>query len=367
MSKITIVGGGSGGFAVASDLALHGHTVTLLEHPSFAAGVEKIQALGGITLESIPSNGRASGFAKLALITISPEEALPGAELVFVVAPAYAQKVMAEFCAPYLHGNQFICLMPGNLHGSIEFLRILRRCGNHDVRYAAEMDSMIYTASRKDDSVSIRGYKKGIGLSVFPSRHLALAAPAFQNIYPDVTVRKNVLATGVSNPNVFIHVPVVLLNFTSVERGVDMEAYRAGFTPGVAGCIEAIDAERMRLAEKGYADIAPMRSILRDWYGAQGAGGDTLYEVISTNPLYAGSKLPKTKDHRYFTEDVPYGICPMAELLEICGLPNRHFASLGTLAGAAWGCDFFEKSRSLASLGLRFTTKELLRYIEEGE
>jgi opine dehydrogenase len=44
MKKITVMSAGNGGQALAGDLALRGHAVTLYEHPTFAAVIEAIRA-----------------------------------------------------------------------------------------------------------------------------------------------------------------------------------------------------------------------------------------------------------------------------------------------------------------------------------
>lgn len=367
MYRITVIGGGNGAFAVSSDLALQGHEVTLLETPAFEAGIDAIRQRGGIALRSLPSSGRPSGFAPLKRVTTDPAAGLGSAEIVFVVVPAYAQRAMAEFCAPHLGEKQTVCLMPGNLYGSIEFLRTLRRCGNTRVRAVAEAECLIYTATRKEAEVDIRGFKRGLGLGVFPSRLTADVAPILQTVYPDLQVRQNVLATGASNPNVLLHVPLVLLNFANVERGLEVLSYHEAFTPGVAGLVAAMDAERMQLAQNGFADLVSTSEMVRAWYSAQGARGDTIYDIMTTNPLYVKSKLPKRKDHRYFTEDIPYGICPMSELLEVCGLSNRLFSAAADLAGAAWGSDFRKEARTLESLELKLGPNDILSYVTEGE
>lgn len=367
MYRITVVGGGNGAFAVSSDLALQGHEVTLLEMPAFEAGIDAVRRQGGITLQSLPSSGRPNGFAPLKRVTTNPSEGLDSAEVVFVVVPAYAQRAMAEFCAPCLHDKQVVCLMPGNLYGSIEFLRTLRQCGNTRVRAVAEAECLIYTATRKEAEVSIRGFKRGLGLGVFPSRLTVDAANVLRAVYPDLQVRQNVLASGASNPNVLLHVPLVLLNFANIERGLDVLSYHEAFTPGVADLVAAMDEERMQLARNGFADLVSIGTMVQAWYSAQGARGDTIYDIMTTNPLYVKSKLPTKKDHRYFTEDIPYGICPMSELLEVCGLSHRLFSAAADLAGAAWGQDFRRNARTLESLGLRLGAKDILAYVTEGE
>lgn len=48
MEKVTIIGGGNGAFAAASDLTIRGHQITLYELPQFAKNLEEVSQRGGI-------------------------------------------------------------------------------------------------------------------------------------------------------------------------------------------------------------------------------------------------------------------------------------------------------------------------------
>ena len=83
--KITIIGGGNGGFAAAADLTIRGHEITLYELPDFRNGLAEVIEKGGIELETLPSNGLKGGFAKIHKITFDIEEALKASDIVFVI------------------------------------------------------------------------------------------------------------------------------------------------------------------------------------------------------------------------------------------------------------------------------------------
>lgn len=89
MEKVTIIGGGNGAFAAASDLTIRGHQITLYELPQFAKNLEEVSQRGGIELEAFENNGLTGGFAKLYKITTDIEEALAESEIVMIVVPAY--------------------------------------------------------------------------------------------------------------------------------------------------------------------------------------------------------------------------------------------------------------------------------------
>ena len=83
--KITVLGAGAGGTAVAFDCASYGHEVRLFDFPDFPDNIAKIAEQGGINAE-----GDISGFGKIVYSGHDIDAALEGAELIYVVGPATA-------------------------------------------------------------------------------------------------------------------------------------------------------------------------------------------------------------------------------------------------------------------------------------
>lgn len=78
--RITVVGGGNGGQALAGHLALLDNDVILYEHPTFAKTIEAIKEKGNnITLE-----GAISGTGSLRSITTDISKAVGHAEILFL-------------------------------------------------------------------------------------------------------------------------------------------------------------------------------------------------------------------------------------------------------------------------------------------
>src|SRR5665648_844519 len=102
--KITIIGAGNGGLAIASHLALKGHMVNLCS--IFKEELEPIISKGGIELSGI----KEEGFAVLNKVTDNIKLAIDGAELIMTVSPANAHAKIARDCAPYLKDNQVVIL-----------------------------------------------------------------------------------------------------------------------------------------------------------------------------------------------------------------------------------------------------------------
>jgi len=368
-TKITVIGGGNGGFATAADLKVRGFDVTLFEFPEFKQSIQEIMELGGINLEVLESTGLKGGFAKLDKITVDMEEALADADVIFVIVPAFGQDNVARNCAPYLKDNQLIVLEPGNFGGSISFFNELKQAGCNKNVIIAETDCMIYATRKKDATTTwIRGYKQGMGLSAFPSINTDIALEKIRKIYPTITKRNNVLETGMSNPNTIAHVPIMLFNLGMIDNKMDVLMYHTAFSKSIGKIVAKLDEDRLSVNKSNVVDLKPMSEVCNTWYAYQGAGGDTLQESNATNPIYAWSKLPKDINHRYITEDVPYGLIPMCEFLEKFGGECSHIKAVLDIADAVSDKDLHKGARSLSSLKIdSFDSKQLNHYLTYGE
>ena len=109
--KITVIGTGNGGQAIAGYMAKEGHKITLYGRDR--EKVAELKELGGITLK-----GRLKGFGALDCITSNLCEAVEGAEIIMIATTANAHKEIATKLAPYIEDGQIIILNPGRTCGA---------------------------------------------------------------------------------------------------------------------------------------------------------------------------------------------------------------------------------------------------------
>lgn len=363
--KITIIGGGNGAFAAAADLTIRGHQITLFEMPAFADSIKGIQEKGGIDLECLPSNQLKGGFAKLHKITSDIKEALKDSDIVFIITPAYAHANIAAATAPYIREEMIVVLTPANFGGSIIFREALIKNGCSEKTKVAEFDTMMY-ATRKTSATSswIRGYKHNLGCAVFPSENSNEIFERLKGIYPYIIKRDNVLVTGVSNVNSYGHPPVMIGNISLVDGGTEplMNTVK---TESLARLRKALDDEHMGLRKIGI-NVFPMGEIYQGYYEYQGAVGTT-DEAWRNNPIYVDSKLPKDWQHRYLTEDIPFGLVPIEELLEQYNLPHPIMTAFINFANLLCGKDFRQAGMKLEYCHLKgLTEKQLHQYLTYG-
>ena len=95
IERITIIGGGSTGHAVAGVMAMRGFQVTLHDDERFSKALDAVKELGFIQLR-----GRIRGIGTPAKVTTDPAEAVKGAQAIFVHVPAERHEEIARRIAP---------------------------------------------------------------------------------------------------------------------------------------------------------------------------------------------------------------------------------------------------------------------------
>jgi opine dehydrogenase len=366
--KIAVLGGGSAGFAHAADLSIKGLEVRLCEVPEMAENIDAIKKRGGIEFIPAPSVGLQSGFANIHLITTDAGKALDGADVIFVVVPAYALLAFARMIAPYVTKEQIVVLSPGNFGGALLFAEALRTHQCPDLPVLCEAESMIYACRKSGpDAIKVFGFKEGLKIAVFPAKLTQVVIPNLQRIFPKIEAAPNVLWTWLSNPNPISHVPISVLNAGWIERTRgDFLFYVDGMTPAVVRVIDALDDERLALGEAIGLNLTPNNQLAIKWYGHQGHKGST-YRDSERNPVYATIGAEKELASRYLTEDVPFGLVPLENLGALVGVDMPVCTSLINLGNTLLDCDFRANGQTLSSMGFGdLTIPELKTLLVEG-
>jgi len=110
-----VLGAGNTGFAVAANLTLAGHSVTLAELPDFPDAIAPLGDSRTIDLMGVAN----TGAARIADITNDVAAAAAASDTLMVIVPAYGHAPWAEALAPRVRDNHTLTLMPGTL-GALE-------------------------------------------------------------------------------------------------------------------------------------------------------------------------------------------------------------------------------------------------------
>jgi len=361
--KITVIGAGHGGKAMAAHLSLMGFQVTLYNRTF--DHIAALKARGGIELES--SESSAHGFARLSGVTSDMQEALQDAHMVMVVVPSSAHADIAKRAAPYLQNGQIVVLHPGRTCGTIEFKKVLHDEGCTADVTLAEAETFIY-ASRSDGPAQARIFriKEAVPLAALPASRTQMVLDTIHVAYPQFIDGVNVLHTGLNNMGAIFHPALTLLNAGWIEATHgDYQFYIDGVTPSVARALEVLDRERVTVASA--LGIRARTSL--EWLKlAYDTAGVDLHEAIHNQPGYYGIKAPTTLNHRYIFEDVPMSLVPIASLGKRYGVSVRGMESMIQIASIIHRTDYWRRGRTVEKLGLeQWSVSELTRFVQEGK
>jgi opine dehydrogenase len=359
--SLTILGGGNTAFAVAANLTLAGHAVTLCEAPSFRQTLEPLRDSRQIALDGVAHRGAA----RLHAVTTDFAQALAANDLVLLIVPAYAHRPFAEACAPHLRPGQTVVLLPGTL-GSLEFARILRERGAPAGVILAETDTAPYVCRKVAPAAAhIWGAVTRLGLGVLPAAQGEAVRARLDEFFRGVQLYPHVAACGLAAMNPVVHPAGVLLNAGRIEhaRG-DFYFYEEGVTPAVCRLISAVDRERLAVARVLGVELAPVDEAFHT--AGFGPKGD-LWATINGSRMLTQLRAPGALDSRWLTEDVPYGLAAWALLGEQFGVATPVLRSLVDVASAAAGVDFWKAARTPRDLGIAGMDREaLLAYLKGG-
>ncbi len=359
--KAAIIGAGNGGLCIGAYLSLQGVEISLYD--KFEEAVAPVRERGGVELKGVVGEG----FAPFALVGSDLKAVIADCPLIMVVTPAFVHRELAEACGPCLTRGQVVVLNPGRTCGALEFYTAARRAGGTDF-LVAEAQSLIYACRRSGPAEgTIHMVKNTMPLAALPSARTPEVLALLNRYYPQFTAAENVLETSLMNIGAIFHPAPTLLNIARIEGQERFRHYIDGISPCVGTLLEAIDRERVALAEALGTPTLTTVQWLKSVYGEDIEPGASIYEAVQRQKAYQDIWAGRDPYVRYITEDVPHSLVPLSELALIAGLPTPAIDTIINLASIVHQRDYRREGRNLASLGLAgFDKKSLQALVTNG-
>ncbi len=362
-TDVTVLGAGNTGFAVAANLTLAGHSVTLGELPDFSEAIAPVRDSRTIELLGVAH----SGSARIAEITDDVAKAAAASDTLMVIVPAYGHAPWAKALAPHLRDHHTITLMPGTL-GALEVARTLREAGAPPTA-VAETDTAPYVCRKTGPAqATIWGVVPHLGLGVFPATATRRVHAALERFFPGIVALPDVFACGLGAMNPVVHPPGVLLNAGRIERSRgEFYFYDEGVTPGVVEAIMALDGERRAVAAAlGHQLPDAAQAFHAAGFGPKSDPPD-LWATINGSQMLTALKAPGQLDTRWLSEDVPYGLRAWSGLGAALGVATPVMDAVITLGLTVLHEPLGTNRRTLADLGLVGMDRDrMLAYAREG-
>ena len=346
--KITVLGAGAGGTAVAFDCASHGHDVRLFDFEQFPDNIAKIADQGGIHAE-----GDIEGFGAIAYSGHDIDGALQDAELIYVVGPAYSTEPFGKAIAGKLKVGQTVIVTPSSCGGALAFKRAAGLDVQDDSIRVAETSTLHY-AVRLLEPGKVRVFlklKAGNLLAALPNTHTQDILILINDVYPSMESADSVLQTSLQNANPIIHPAVTLSNAARIEMtGGDFLFYEEGVSDSTGRLIEALDKERIAIGNKlGITVLSDPEMGMRQGYMLENNYGSGYRKA----PGFLGIGAQPQLDHRYLHEDVGYGLIFMSGLGRQVGVETPGMDAVIQVASIVMARDYrAEGLRTPEALGI---------------
>ena len=362
VKRIAIFGAGGGGMSAAAHLGTLGFDIRLYSQDTDA--LAPLQELGGINYTA----PFGDGFAPIGLVTNDAEAAIAGAELVMIVSPAHLHEKWVSAAAPHLTEDQVLFVSPG--HTLLMIPHVLREHGIANPVFC-ETATLPYLCRRIEPTkCKISRVSDFMVFGGFPGRETERLYDVVKTVYPSVQPFSNVLETVFPYGNAIHHPPAVLCNAGRIEAtGGDYRHYYDGITPSVGRLIDAVDRERVAVAEALGAKTMPFVELFWRMGYTTDAARDTgiAYEAFHQSEPDKWIMAPTSLDNRYLLEDVPYGHLIYQELGRLASVPTPTIDHIIHLASVIMQRDFRAEGLTLARMGFGDITKdEFLNLLTNG-
>lgn len=342
MGSIAVVGAGNVGQAIAGHMTLQGHDVRLFSR--WEQDFDDLRANGGIDL-----TGDVEGHGSPRVTTSDLAEAVVGAEVVVIAAPAFAHAFLSEQLAKLLDPGQLVVFQPGVLGSGVELARHFAEAGRAPCLIAETATSLYTCRLRGPARVYVGAIKQAVHLATIPRRAIDDALERLRPYFGDRYVPGgDTLSVGLANCNAIYHVPPAVLNFKTVEDADGLPLHSL-VTPRIAEVINELDRERLALAKALDVDTISFWQFLATAYGV--TEGSYVERIVQGYGRQAFPE-PDSLTHRYFTEDIPFGLVIWSSLARRVGLSLPLTDSLTRVSGVLCGRDWFADGRTAEVLGL---------------
>ena len=355
--KIAILGAGNAGCAVAADLTMHGHEVTLIK-TSHSMHDDNFQYLldnnGKMTLDEFGEIKTAN----IHRLTRDVSE-ISDKEVIIIYIQTNFHEQLIERIHPYLQDGQLVLINPGYFSTAY----MLKHCSDKNLIIAEAQSSFIDGRIMEPGffRVGFRNVRNPIG--IYPANRKQEAIEKLDLLRERFVYLDSVVEAALHNPNLIVHTVGSVMSIPRIEKAKgDFCLYHDAYTrdnPATWRIVEALDAEKMNILEKlgfkrlSYVEACKYRNSLDENIDAR-----EVFLEYAEMPTRA--KGPAVVDSRYISEDVPQGLVMLEALGTALNVHTPIASGLITIASAALGRDLRAEGRTPERLGMENIEKILI-------
>lgn len=343
--NVLVCGGGNGAHCLAG-LSASNPDVETRVLTLFADEAErwsKILPINDLTVTMVNSDGSSGEIkSKPTLVTKDPKEAASGADVIFLVVPAFAHEQYFREISHFVGDNTLIVGLPGQAGFEFQCLYMLGEKAKSCIVMSAESLPWACRILEFGRLVQILGFKETLGVSKLQGSQSNFKGSPFDTVQkvlgPKPVLREiqNYIAVNLMAKSI-IHPPLMYGQWSSFDgtplkekplfyKGVDEK--QAKLLSGVSDeCIAIGKAIEKQIPGTDMSEVIHIFDWYLAYYADQITDKTNLMTAMQTNKAYDGLLHPMKEvdngqfvpdfNYRYMAEDVPFGLVVMKGIGEL--------------------------------------------------
>lgn len=346
--KVLVCGGGNGAHCLAG-LSASNPDVETRVLTLFADEAERWSQIiqdNDLIVTMVNSDGSSREIkSKPTLVTKDPKEAASGADVIFLVVPAFAHEQYFREISPFVGDNTLIVGLPGQAGFEFQCLYMLGEKAKTCIVMSAESLPWACRILEFGRLVQILGFKETLGVSKLQGSQSNVKGSPFDTVQkvlgPKPVLREiqNYIAVNLMAKSI-IHPPLMYGKWSSYDgtplkekplfyQGVDEN--QAKLLSGVSDeCIAIGKAIEKQIPGIDMSEVIHIFDWYLAYYADQITDKTNLMTAMQTNKAYDGLLHPMKEvengqfvpdfSYRYTAEDVPFGLVVMKGIGELAGV-----------------------------------------------
>jgi len=338
--KIGIIGAGHAGIALAALLlnASAAHNIRIYAAPGHTRKLNAIMRGGGHLQLMDRPNGKTA-LLRLADAHIAPSirELVQFSHIIFNTTPVTAHdRIFEEVLLHETGGKRGLTYV--NLGGGFSYFahRLAQRAMLSAINVGT-LHTLPYAGRVIGSTVTILNYREvtEITFGAVPNaEQLSLLASVLRGT---LKVDADPLHMSLDRSSYVMHPVITLFNISRIDQGESFRFYADGFSRPIQDLHLQAHRERQRLAKSlGYTDYPSPEERLLHFLEAYGKDFSTI-------------SAPTSAQHRYLTEDIPYGLVPIVDLGQLFGIDMPVCRSIIDIGSAITKTDLWASPYRLAN------------------
>ena len=345
IKRVCVLGCGNVGVAIAADLAIKGHDVTIVKTSNTKEGIfEKIKRNGNSVL--LKENNE---YQKAVIKNLTHDiSQVASADVIFLtIQSTYHEQVIKEI-SPYLNSGQIVVIVCSYL--SIYYFE--RYCADNLPVIVETTGPYLEGRIEEEDIAGEVVFRVGCRLTRSP---LSVYNPTLTNdamailhqLYDGFSAEYTPIEAALLNPNLVLHTVGSIMSIPRIEYSkgnfcMYREAYSRENTATINVMLMLDEEKKAVLKKIGFKPVSV--------FDAGGFLGDPMESFYAYSESSDRALSPTSVRSRYITEDVSQGLVLLESIAKLRGVDVPVTTAMINIANAALGCDFRKDGRTIERL-----------------